>query len=60
MIETTQESAENIGTSMKTIIARFTELKTNIAGTSESEFADLDFNKVDTALKSVGVALKDT
>jgi hypothetical protein len=45
---------------MKTIIARFTELKTNIAGTSESEFADLDFNKVDTALKSVGVALKDT
>ena len=60
MIETTQESAENIGTSMKTIIARFTELKTNIAGTSESEFTDLDFNKVDTALKSVGVALKDT
>lgn len=60
MIETTQESAENIGTSMKTIIARFTELKTNVAGTSESEFADLDFNKVDTALKSVGVALKDT
>lgn len=60
MIETTQESAENIGTSMKTIIARFTELKENIAGTADSEFDDLDFNKVDTALKSVGVSLKDT
>ena len=60
MIETTQESAENIGTSMKTIIARFTELKENVAGTSDSEFEDLDFNKVDTALKSVGVSLKDT
>jgi len=60
MIETTQESAENIGTSMKTIIARFTELKKNIAGTADSEFDDLNFNKVDEALKSVGVALKDT
>ena len=60
VIETTQESAENIGTSLKTIIARFTELKTNVAGTADSEFDDLDFNKVDTALKSVGVSLKDT
>lgn len=60
MIETTQESAENIGTSMKTIIARFTELKKNVAGTEESEFDDLDFNKVDQALKSVGISLKDT
>lgn len=60
MIETTQESAENIGTSLKTIIARFTELKENVAGTSDSEFEDLDYNKVDKALKSVGVSLKDT
>lgn len=60
MIETTQESAENIGTSMKTIIARFTELKENVAGTADSEFDDLDFNKVDKALKTVGVNLKDT
>lgn len=58
MIETTQESAENIGTSLKTIIARFTELKENVAGTADSEFDDLDFNKVDKALKSVGVNLK--
>ncbi|MBR4890122.1 MAG: phage tail tape measure protein [Clostridia bacterium] len=59
MIETTQESAENIGTSLKTIIARFTELKENVAGTADSEFDDLEYNKVDKALKSVGVSLKD-
>lgn len=45
---------------MKTIIARFTELKENVAGTADSEFDDLDYNKVDTALKSVGISLKDT
>lgn len=60
MIETTQEAPENIGTAMKTIIARFTELKQNVAGTAESEFEDLDYNKVDKALKSVGVSIKDT
>lgn len=60
MIETTQEAPENIGTAMKTIIARFTELKENVAGTEDSEFEDLDYNKVDIALKSVGVSLKDT
>lgn len=59
MIETTQEAPENIGTAMKTIIARFTELKTNVAGTADSEFDDLDYNKVDTALKSVGVSIKN-
>lgn len=59
MIETTQEAPENIGTAMKSIIARFTELKTNVAGTTDSEFDDLDYNKVDKALKSVGVSIKD-
>ena len=59
MIETTQEAPENIGTAMKTIIARFTELKENVAGTDKSAFDDLDYNKVDVALKSVGVSLKD-
>ena len=45
---------------MKTIIARFTELKENVAGTADSEFDDLSYNKVDEALKSVGISLKDT
>lgn len=59
MIETTQEAPENIGTAMKTIIARFTELKENVAGTADSEFDDLDYNKVDKALKTVGISIKD-
>lgn len=44
---------------MKTIIARFTELKENVAGTADSEFDDLNYNDVDEALKSVGISLKD-
>ena len=58
MLETTQEGAENIGTSLKTIIARFGELKNNVSA-ADSEFDDLDLNKVDKALKSIGVQLKD-
>lgn len=58
MIESTQESAANIGTALKTVIARFTELKENV-DKSNSEFDDLDYNKVDKALKSVGISLKD-
>ena len=59
MVEATQEAPKNLGTAMKTILARFTELKTNVAGTADSEFDDLDYNKVDKALKSVGVSIKD-
>lgn len=59
MVEATQEAPKNLGTAMKTILARFTELKTNVAGTADSEFDDLDYNKVDKALKSVGVNIKD-
>lgn len=60
MIETTRESAENLGTAMKTIIARFTEMKKAPNGIIEVEGEEVDVNKVDTALRSVGVALKDT
>jgi len=59
MIEATQESPETLGTAMKTVIARFTELKDNVSAL-DSEFDDLDYNKVDKALKSIGVSLKDT
>lgn len=59
MIETTQEAPENIGTAMKTIIARFTELKDNVEDSDEA-IESMNFNKVDKALKSVGVQLKDT
>ena len=55
MIETTREAPENLGTALKTIIARFQELKV-----SEEALSDgVDANKVEKALKSAGVALRD-
>lgn len=60
MIETTRESPENLGTALKTIIARFQEMKSAISNTFEVEGEVVDVNKVDTALRSIGVALKDT
>ena len=60
MIETTRESAENLGTAMKTIVARFTEMKKDPAGIVEVDGEEVDVNKVDAALRSVGVSLKNT
>lgn len=59
MIETTREAPENLGTAMKTIIARFQELKQNPYEVSEVEGEEVDFNRVDKALKSIGVDLMD-
>ena len=59
MIETTREAPENLGTAMKTIIARFQELKENPYSISEVEGEEVDFNRVDKALKSIGVDLMD-
>ena len=53
MIETTREAPENLGTAMKTIIARFQELKVDPKSLVDSEGEALDFNRVDKALKSV-------
>lgn len=60
MIETTRESAENLGTAMKTIIARFTEIKKDPTGIVEVEGETASFNDIDEALRSVGVSLTDT
>lgn len=59
MIETTRESAENLGTAMKTIIARFTEMKSSPSKIFDVEGEEVNINKVDAALKSVGISLKD-
>ena len=59
-IETTREPAENLGTAMKTIVARFQELKKNPLEISDVEGEEVDYNKVDAALKTIGVDLKDT
>lgn len=59
MIETTREAPENLGTAMKTIIARFQELKDNPYSIAEVEGEEVNFNRVDKALKSIGVDLMD-
>ena len=60
IIETTRESAETAGTALKTVIARFQELKKDPSeiGTVDGEIVDA--NKIETALRSVGVALRDS
>jgi TP901 family phage tail tape measure protein len=60
IIETTRESAETAGTAMKTVIARFQELKKDPAEIGEVDGEIVDANAIETALRSVGVSLRDT
>ena len=60
IIETTRESAETAGTALKTVIARFQELKKDPAEIGEVDGEVVDANKIETALRSVGVSLRDT
>ena len=60
IIETTRESAETAGTAMKTVIARFTELKKDPAEIGEVDGEIVDANKIETALKTINVALRDS
>lgn len=59
IIETTRESAETAGTALKTVIARFQELKKSPEEIGEVEGEIVDANKIETALRTVGVALRD-
>jgi len=43
---------------MKSVVARFTEVKKDMSDI-EGDIEDMDINKVDAALKSVGINLKD-
>ena len=45
---------------MKTIVARFQELKKSADQLVEVDGEMVDVNKIDTALKSVGISLMDT
>lgn len=56
MIETTREAPENLGTALKTVIARFQELKTSTEDLGDG----VDANKVEKALKKADAALRDT
>lgn len=62
IIETTREAPETAGTAMKTIIARFSEVKElfsqgQLMG-SDEEGEEININKIDAALKGVGISLK--
>jgi hypothetical protein len=63
IIETTQEAPETAGTAMKTIIARFTEVKKlfdeGMLSGEDSEGEAIEINKIDAALRTVGISLTD-
>ena len=56
MIEVTREAPANLGTAMKTIIARFEDMKKDPMAILED---GASANKVETALATIGVALRD-
>ena len=63
IIETTRESAETAGTALKTVVARFSEVKKlysegDLMGTDE-EGQEIDVNKVSTALRTAGINLNE-
>lgn len=51
---------ENLGTALKSIIARYGEMKVDPTAVVDSEGEALSFNKVDEALQSVGISIQDT
>ena len=63
IIETTQEAPETAGTAMKTIIARFTEVKKlfneGMLSGEDAEGEVIEINKIDAALRTVGISLTD-
>ena len=59
IIETTREPAETAGTAMKTIIARFNEMKKAESDLINVDGEEVSVNKVEAALKTAGVALRD-
>ena len=63
IIETTREAPETAGTAMKTIIARFSEVKSlvdqGLVSGEDSEGEIIDVNKIQGALRSVGISMND-
>lgn len=63
IIETTREAPETAGTAMKTIIARFSEVKElvnqgQLTG-EDTEGEIIDVNKIQGALRSVGISMNE-
>ena len=59
MIQTTRESAQNIGSALKSIISRYGEMKASPDKLLNVDGEEVAFNKVDTALASIGISIKD-
>lgn len=59
MISATRESATNIGSAMKSIISRYGEMSSDPSKLVDAEGDAISFNKVDDALRSVGISMKD-
>lgn len=59
IIETTRESAETAGTALKTVIARFSELKKNPAEIGDVDGEIVDANQIESALRLADVDLRD-
>lgn len=59
MEQTTRESAQNIGSALKSIISRYGEMKASPEKLLNIEGEEVAFNKVDTALASIGISIKD-
>lgn len=53
------EAPEALGTSLKTVISRFQELKSNPTQLLEVDGETASLNNMDAALASVGISLKD-
>lgn len=60
MIETTREPSESLGTAMKTIVARFQEMKKAPDEIGEIDGEIVDANALEKALRTVGIALRNT
>lgn len=63
IIETTREAPETAGTAMKTIIARFSEIKELVSQGQltgeDTEGEIIDVNKIQGALRSVGISMNE-
>lgn len=60
MVAVTRESATNIGSALKSIASRYGELTKDPSKLIDEEGEVFSFNKVDTALQSVGISLQDS
>lgn len=63
IIESTREGAETAGTALKTVVARFTEVKKlykkgELTGTDE-EGQEVDVNKISAALRTAGINMNE-